>query len=60
MVGVFLEAATRRCEIKINWQEMFAIPVPVSARRAESMGGESRESMDLCAGICVLPLKGCP
>lgn len=59
MVGVFLEAATRHGEIKINWQ-MFAIPVPVSARRAESMGGESRESMDLCAGICVLPLKGCP
>ena len=24
MVGVFLEAETRPCEIKINWQEMFA------------------------------------
>lgn len=34
--GVFLEAATRHCEIKISWQEMFAIPVPVPARRAES------------------------
>lgn len=46
MVGVFLEAATRHCEIKINWQEMFAIPVPVSARRAESTG-ERAESTEL-------------
>lgn len=55
MVGVFLEAATRHGEIKINWQ-MFAIPVPVSARTAESTAGESRESTDLCAGICDPPL----
>lgn len=38
MLGVFLEAATRHCEIKINWQEMLAIPVPISTRRAESTG----------------------
>lgn len=36
--GVFLEAAARHCERKINWQEMFAIPVPISARRAEGTG----------------------
>lgn len=43
VVGVFLEAAARHREIKINWQEMFAIPVPVSAGRAEgTRRGESR------------------
>lgn len=35
---MFLEAAARHCEIKISRQEMFAIPVPVPARRAESTG----------------------
>lgn len=61
MVGVFLEAATRHCEIKINWQEMFAIPIPVSARRAESTGkGEYVESPLRSAGICLLPLEGLP
>lgn len=38
VVGVFLEAETRHCEIKINWQEMFAIQIPVPARRAEDTG----------------------
>lgn len=37
-VGVFLEAESRHCEIKINWQEMFAIQIPVPARRAEGAG----------------------
>lgn len=36
--GVFLEAETRHYEIKINWQEMFAIQIPVPARRAEGAG----------------------
>lgn len=58
MVGVFLEAATRRCEIKINWQ-MFAIPVPVSARRAESMAGEQRIHGALCRHLCPSP-EGLP
>lgn len=38
MVGVFLEAETRHYEIKINWQEMFAIQIPVPAKRAEGAG----------------------
>lgn len=62
VVGVFLEAETRHCEIKINWQEMFAIQIPVPARRAEGTGkGEYIESqMRSAAGICLLPLEGLP
>lgn len=60
MIGVFLEAATRHGEIKINWQEMFAIPVPVSARRAESVGGrEQRIHGFLCRHLCPCP-EGLP
>lgn len=62
VVGVFLEAETRHCEIKINWQEMFAIQIPIPARRAEGTGkGECIESqMRSAAGICLLPLEGLP
>lgn len=38
MVGVFLESESRHYEIKINWQAMFAIQIPVPARRAEGAG----------------------
>lgn len=59
VVGVFLEAETRHCEIKINWQEMFAIQIPIPARRAEgTRKGECVESpIRSAAGICLLPLK---
>lgn len=59
-VGVFLEAAARHCEIKINWQEMFAIPVPIPARRAEGTGkgGFVESPMRSAASICLLPLEG--
>lgn len=59
-VGVFLEAAARHCEIKINWQEMFAIPVPIPARRAEGTGkgGFVESPMRSAASICLLPLGG--
>lgn len=62
VVGVFLEAATRRCEIKINWQEMFAIPAPIPARIAEGTGkGEHAESLTRsAAGIGLLPLERLP
>lgn len=30
MVGVFLEAETRHCKIKINCQGLFAIQIPIS------------------------------
>lgn len=62
VVGMFLEAAARHCEIKINWQEMFAIQIPIPARRAEGTGkGEYIESqMRSAAGICLLPLEGLP
>lgn len=32
MVGVFLEAETRHCKIKINCQRLFALQIPISAR----------------------------
>lgn len=50
MVGVFLEAETRHCEIKINWQGMFAIQIPIPARRAEGAGrrGVWRKSNGIC------------
>lgn len=50
MVGVFLEAETRHCEIKINWQGMFAIQIPIPARRAECWeGGPCRKSEEICS-----------
>lgn len=57
---MFLEAAARHCEIKINWQEMFAIPVPISARRTEGTGkgGFVERPMRPAASICLLPLEG--
>lgn len=50
VVGVFLEAETRHCEIKINWQGMFGIQIPIPARRAEGAGkgGVCRKSNELC------------
>lgn len=30
VVGVFLEAETRHCKIKINCQRLFAIQIPIS------------------------------
>lgn len=50
VVGVFLEAETRHCEIKINRQGMFAIQIPVPARRAEGAGrrGVWRKSNGIC------------
>lgn len=32
VVGVFLEAETRHCKIKINCQRLIAIQIPISAR----------------------------
>lgn len=57
---MFLEAAARHCEIKINWQEMFAIPVPIPARRAEGTGkgGFVESPVRSAASICLLPLEG--
>lgn len=44
-VGVFLEAETRHCKIKINCQGLFAVEIPVSVRRAEGAGkGDCVES----------------
>lgn len=62
VVGVFLEAETRHRKIKISWQEMFAIQIPIPARKAEGTGkGEYIESqMRSAAGICLLPLEGLP
>lgn len=55
-------AEMRHCEIKINWQEMFAIQIPIPAGRAEGTGraepvGSQRSS---AAGRCLLPLEGLP
>lgn len=60
VVGVFLEAETRPCEIKINWQEMFAIQIPVPARRAEGTGkGEGAESHSPLQAFVSFPWKSC-
>lgn len=62
VVGVFLEAETRHYKIKINCQGMFAIQIPIPARKAEGTGkGEHVESqMRSAAGVCLLPLEGLP
>lgn len=43
MVGVFLEAETRHCKIKINCQGLFVIQIPISE---EGRGCRER-------GVCV-------
>lgn len=52
---MFLEAEARRCEIKINCQGMFAIPIPVPARRVEDAGGEGHEGQLSSARRQLLP-----
>lgn len=56
VVGVFLEAETRHCRIKINCQRLFAIQIPISE---EGEGcwerGVCVKSNDICSA-CFFPL----
>lgn len=56
VVGVFLEAETRHCKIKINCQRLFAIQIPISE---EGEGcwerGVCAKSNDTCS-TCLFPL----
>lgn len=57
VVGVFLEAETRHCEIKINCQGMFAIQIPLCE---EGRGCWERGMCVKCCSICFLPLEALP
>lgn len=50
MFGVFLEAETRHCKIKINCQGLFAIQIPVSEEgRGCWERGVCAKSSDICS-----------
>lgn len=56
VVGVFLEAETRHCKIKINCQGLFAIQIPISEEgRGCWERGVCPKSSEICSA-CLFPL----
>lgn len=55
-------AERRHCEIKINWQEMFAIQIPIPAGRAEGTGRAEPVEVRgvLLRAVVSFHWKGCP